>query len=272
MSPLPRISIITPSLNQSRYIERTIRSVVTQDYPDLEYLVVDGGSSDGTVELLKQYGSRIRWISEKDRGQSHAVNKGLALATGEVCGFLNADDLYEPGALRRVGEFFSARPEAMWLTGRCRIIDSSDREIRKSITAYKNFWLRRGTYETLLVLNYVSQPATFWRRRVMAEMGFLNEKLYYGMDYDYWLRIGKKYRLGTVPQYLACFRVHSSSKTGTTATRQFEELWDIVQHHCTSRILLGLHQLHRLAETTVYRLMLDRERKHIGKSIEGEGG
>jgi glycosyltransferase involved in cell wall biosynthesis len=272
LKSLPRITIVTPCLNQGRYIERTIRSVLNQHYPDLEYRIVDGGSSDGTIGVLKQFGSQIRWTSERDRGQSHAINKGLALATGEVCGFLNADDLYEEGALMRVGEYFAAFPERVWMTGRCRIIDTDDREIRKPVTVYKNFWLRLGSYGILEVLNYISQPATFWRRRVMEEMGPLSEELFYGMDYDFWLRIGKKYRLGTVPHYLASFRVHSSSKTGVTATRQFDELWNIAQRHCESPVLLGLHRLHRALETSIYRWMLDREKRRSDPSPAGEGG
>jgi glycosyltransferase involved in cell wall biosynthesis len=271
MIPLPRISIVTPSLNQGLYIERTIRSVLDQQYPDLEYIIVDGGSSDGTIDILKKFRSQVSWTSEKDRGQSHAINKGLALSTGEVCAFLNADDLYEPGALERVGEFFSTHPERYWLTGRCRIIDADDREIRKPVTAYKNFWLYGGSYTVLNVLNYISQPATFWRRRILREMGPLDENLYYGMDYDYWLRIGKRYRLETMPQYLASFRVHSSSKTRVAVTRQFEELWKIARRHCPSGFLLGLHQMHRAVETTVYHWLLDRERRREKKKPAGGG-
>lgn len=272
MKSLPRISIVTPSLNQDRFIERTIRSVLNQEYPDLEYIVVDGGSSDETVNLLKQFGNKIQWISEKDRGQSHAINKGLARCTGDICGFLNADDLYEAGALRRVGGYFSEHPEGVWMTGRCRIIDSDDREIRRPITAYKNFWLRLGSYRVLNVLNYISQPATFWRRRLMDEEGFFREDLFYGMDYDFWLRIGKKHPLGTIPRYLASFRVHASSKTGATAFRQFDELWEIVKCHCESRFLLGLHRWHQRVENLIYQWMLEREKHRLGDTLAGEGG
>jgi glycosyltransferase involved in cell wall biosynthesis len=273
MPPLPRITVVTPSLNQGRFIERTIQSVLDQQYPDLEYLVIDGGSTDGTIDLLRKFGSRIQWVSEKDRGQSHAINKGLAKATGEICAFLNADDLYEPGALRRVGDYFAGSPERMWLAGRCRIIDTAGREIRKPVTAYKNFWLLGGSYNVLTVLNYVSQPAVFWRRRAMEETGPLNEKLYYGMDYDLWLRIGKRHPLGTVPQYLASFRVHAASKTGATASRQFEELWQIVQSHCGSPFLLGLHRLHMRVETFLYRRIMADERNRTGESTpEASGG
>lgn len=272
MKSLPRISIVTPCLNQARYIEKTVRSILAQGYPDLDYLVVDGGSTDGTIDILKKFEPRLRWISEADRGQSHAINKGFSLTTGEVCGFLNADDLYEPGALERVGKFFSDHPDREWLAGRCRIIGSNDREIRRPVTAYKNFWLGIGSFAVLNVLNYVSQPAAFWRRRVMEKTGPFAEDLYYGMDYDFWLRIGRQHRLGTIPQTLAGFRVHSNSKTGTTATRQFDELWSIVRRRCHSPALLTLHRLHRSLETVLYRWMLERERWRRGQEPEGEGG
>src|SRR5438128_2672833 len=145
-----RVSIVTPSYNQARFIERTIRSVLDQDHRDVEYIVVDGGSTDGTAGILERYSDRIVWTSERDRGQSDAINKGLHRATGEIVAFLNSDDTYEPGALSAVVAFFSANPEARWVYGKCRIIDENDVEIRRPITWYKNLLLRRYSYAKLL--------------------------------------------------------------------------------------------------------------------------
>ena len=257
---LPTITVVTPSFEQRRYVEQTIESVLGQDYPGLEHLVVDGGSTDGTVELLERYAGRLSYVSEADRGQSHALNKGMARAGGEVLAFLNSDDVYEPGALRAVGEHFARNPGSVWVTGRCRTIDSEGREIRRPITAYKNAWLRLGSYRALQVVNYVSQPATFWRRRLWEEVGPFDESLAYAMDYDYWLRAGKRFRLDVLPRYLASFRVHPSSKAGASASAQFDAATAIAARHVDSRALLAAHRAHNALSVAAYRLLLPRER------------
>ena len=253
---LPRISVITPSFNQGPFIEHTIRSVLSQDYPDLEYVVVDGASNDNTVDILRSYGDRIRWISEPDRGQAHAINKGLAMVSGDVIAFLNSDDIYEPLALQRVGEFFAQHPAAHWLTGRCRTIDVDGREIRRPITFYKNLWLRLGSYRALKILNYVSQPATFWTRKVTDTVGEFDESLVYAMDYDYSLRVGRRFRLWVHDDYLAAFRVHPTSKAGSSASAQFDVDLEIVRRYTRSRLLIGLHAAHNALAVGAYRLLL----------------
>ncbi len=255
---LPRITIITPSYNQGAFIEQTIESVLRQDYPDLEYIVMDGGSTDGTLEVLKRYNHRLSWFSERDRGQSHAINKGLRMATGEVVGFLNSDDLYEPGALVRVGEFFARHSQAAWLTGKCRTVAQDGKEIRKAITLYKNLWLHFRSYTVLLVLNYISQPATFWRREVIDEVGYFDETLHYAMEYDYWLRLGRRFRLWFLNAYLASFRVHPTSKAGASASAQFDVELEIARRYITTPMLIGLHKIHRAITVAVYRQLLAR--------------
>lgn len=250
---LPRISIITPSFNQGRYIGQTIESVLGQGYPDLEYLVMDGGSTDETLDVLRRYEGRLRWTSEPDRGQSHAINKGLALATGDVVAFLNSDDCYRPGALHAVGTYFARHGEVGWLTGKCRIVDPEGRPARGAITLYKNLWLTLRSGAVLRVLNFISQPATFWRRALWAEVGGLNEALHYTMDYDYWLRLGRRSPLGFINRYLADFRVHPCSKGGTGAARQFAEELETARRYTRSRLLLGLHGLHARAIVGAYR-------------------
>ncbi len=255
---LPRLTVVTPSYNQGRFIAQTIESVLGQDYPDLEYIVMDGGSTDETVEILKRYGDRLTWRREQDRGQSDALNKGLRLATGDVVAFLNSDDYYEPGALRAVGEFFAQKPNSHWLTGKCRTVDKDGREIRRGVTLYKNAWLRLGNYRALQVLNYVSQPATFWRRTMLERVGEFDESLDYAMDYDYWLRAGREFELDVLDRYLACFRVHSTSKAGASAHAQFETDLAIAKTHVHSRALLALHRLHNMLVTGIYRVLLRR--------------
>ncbi len=255
---LPKITIVTPSLNQSQYIEKAIDSVLMQEYPELEYIVVDGGSTDGTLEILRRFSDRIQWLSEPDRGQSNALNKGFRIATGEVVGYLNSDDLYEPGALSHAGAFFASHPRAAWLTGRCRNINSEGKEIRRMIARYKDFWLPFRSRTILSVLNFISQPATFWRREVFEEIGYLDEALHYAMDYDYWLRIIGRYPLGYLPRTLACFRIHAASKTGATDHAQFDEELAIAKRYIRSPWIIALHTLHHHAAVAVYQKLLSR--------------
>jgi glycosyltransferase involved in cell wall biosynthesis len=252
MTTLPRISIITPSYNQGEFIRETIKSVLGQGYPDLEYIIIDGGSTDSTLSILKEYGNRLDWISEEDRGQSHAINKGMQKATGEIIGFLNSDDVYEPGALMRVGHFFSKYPKSAWVTGKCRTVNENGEEIRKAITLYRTIWLMTRSRTLLLILNYISQPATFWRREVLDKVGYFNEKWKFAMDYDYWLRMEKYYDLKLINAYLASFRVHSMSKAGASANAQFEGALDILKSHVSSPIIVGLHKLHDAITVFIY--------------------
>lgn len=250
----PKISIITPSFNQVDFIERTIKSVLSQDYPNFENLVMDGGSTDGTVEILKKYGKRIIWRSEKDKGQGDAINKGLKFAKGEILGYLNSDDILEPGALKTVADFFTKNPRTMWVFGKCRIIDEKEKEMRQSITAYKNFWLRRYSYKTLLILNYISQPAVFWRREVGEEIGFFNNHYFWALDYDYWLRLGKKYPPGFINRYLANFRVHQLSKTSLGIKNFLEEV-EVAKQYTRNPLIIGLHYLNFLSIAIGYSLL-----------------
>ena len=166
---LPKISIITPSLNQGDFIEKTIKSVLSQDYPNIEYIIIDGKSTDNTPDILKKYEKDIILISEKDKNQSNAINKGLKIASGEIIGYLNADDVYEPHALFRISNFFKENPKILWTTGKCSIIDDKGKEIRPFIKLWKHIWQKialsiNKEFEILLVLNYISQPATFIKK------------------------------------------------------------------------------------------------------------
>ena len=251
-NPLPKISIITPSLNQGEYIEQTIQSVLDQEYPDLEYIIIDGGSTDSTLDILRKFSNRITWISEPDRGQSHAINKGLRMASGQVLAFLNSDDIYLPGTLLEVGRYYLQNPGSAWLTGKCRIIDQNGVEIRRVITHYKHFWLSIRSYRVLLIMDYISQPSTFFHRRVIEKVGYLDEDLEYAMDYDYWLRIGRQFRLDYLNSYLACFRIHPFSKAGSSANNQFDALYEIAKSHSSSKILVKLHAIHNYLIISVY--------------------
>jgi glycosyltransferase involved in cell wall biosynthesis len=256
-SPYPKISIVTPSLNQGEFIEQTIRSVLSQEYPNLEYIVMDGGSTDNTLNILRSYADRVQWVSEKDTGQTNAINKGLQRAGGEIVAYLNADDLLLPGALHKVAQAFMEYPKAMWVTGRCRIITESGRETRKPITAYKNLWLRFHHPSLLFITDYISQPATFWRSRLLDELGYFDESLHYALDYEYFLRLNARFPLQILAQELAAFRVHAQSKNASAFHRSVyvEEDRIAVYRHTKSKTLRTLHDIHRWLMTTVYAFM-----------------
>lgn len=250
-----KISIITPSYNHAHFIERTINSILDQNYPNLEYIVMDGGSKDGTVDILKKYGKKIIWKSEKDKGQSDAINKGLKLATGDIVAFLNSDDTYEPGSLQRVADFFKHNPSIMWAYGKCRIVNEHDQEIRKPITFYKNLLLKKYSYNKLLSENFISQPATFWRRKLHKEIGYIDEDEHYTMDYEFWLRIGQKYPAGAIDAYLANFRMYDTSKSGSLANPQFKDELRIAKKYSTASWPIMLHQLNYFKIVGTYKLM-----------------
>ncbi len=226
-----KISVITPSFNQAQYIQRSIDSVQSQtgDF-ELEHIVIDGGSDDGTAEILSSYGDSITYVSEPDEGQADAINKGLAMATGDVVGWLNSDDIYEPGSLETVTKIFNEEPETQWIYGKVRIVDDYDKEIRRWITAYKNWRMRKFSFQKLLAENWISQMGVFWRRQAGEQVGQLRKDLHYCMDYDYWLRLGKKWPGRFVDKYLAAFRWYPLSKSGGGFIEQFSEELDVARN------------------------------------------
>lgn len=270
MSSLPRITIITPTYNQAHFIEQTIQSVLSQDYPSLEYIVMDGGSTDGTLGILKKYGDCLKWVSEKDRGQSHAINKAIRMATGDVVAYINSDDCYEPGALLRVGKFFASHPDAHWVTGECRIINRDGKEVRKFIKWYKNMLLWLSSYPLLQVVDYISQPATFWRRDIVHQVGFFDERLHFVMDYDYSLRVGRYCKLWVLHQPLADFRVHVNSKSTTASSAMFGDDLQIAARYTNSKFLLRLHALHSAVVVMIYWYIINQNQL-VALSIPATG-
>jgi glycosyltransferase involved in cell wall biosynthesis len=215
------VSIVTPSYNQARYLRRTIDSILDQSYQSIELIVIDGGSTDGSLEVLQSYGDRITWISEPDRGQTHAINKGLARAQGGILAYLNSDDVLTPGSVERVVAFFQARPDTQLVYGRAHYIDEFDK-----ITG--EYSTEPFSAERLKEVCMICQPATFWRRQVMELVGKFDERRNYAMDYDYWLRaanLGVKFVF--VDDYLACSRVHSETKTVSARDKIFKDIFDI---------------------------------------------
>ena len=249
-------SIVTPCLNAEATIGEALRSMREQGYEPLEHVVVDGGSTDRTMEIVKGAGEHVRWISEPDRGLSDAMNKGIAMARNDVVGWLNADDLYLPGALQRVAAAFEARPDALWVTGRCLIIDADGNEIRRGVTRYKNALLRRWSFPLFLTQNFVSSPATFVRRRAFDLVGGFQERFRYSMDYDVWLKLGRQSAPVVIDEALACFRMAEGSLSMSGFERQFEEhLQNAREHGDGHRVAVGVNAAMSRAIVLAYRAM-----------------
>jgi glycosyltransferase involved in cell wall biosynthesis len=202
-----RISVITPSLNQGKFIQRTLDSVLSQNIDGLELLVFDGESVDDTVDILHTFSARCQWISEPDRGQAHAINKGFSIARGEIIGWLNSDDVYRPGALQHVLEFFDYHPEVGLLYGNADFIDEHDSVIEP-------YYTEPWDPERLLDICFICQPSAFFRRSVLDRCGLLNEQLHFCMDYEYWLRMASAgVQVAYTPESLAASRLYATTKT-----------------------------------------------------------
>lgn len=225
---LPKISIVTPSFNQGQYLEETIRSVLSQEYPFLEYIVIDGASTDQSVDIIKKYESKITyWESVKDTGQSDALNKGLKRATGEVVTWLNSDDVYTPGTLLQVGNYFSSHPGINLLHGKTVLFGHARKDE-----------VRGAPHRDLesLYLSYIPfpQPSSFFTNRVLEEQGYLDETLHYGMDFDLLARIALNYNIAPSPEIFSRYRMHPTSKSNNELG--FIGDWNIV----FSRILRSI--------------------------------
>ena len=253
----PRISVVTPSFNQAKYIKATIDSVLSQDYPNLEYIVMDGGSTDGTVEILKSYGKRLKWVSEKDKGQTDAINKGLRKSTGEVMAYLNSDDIYLPGTLKRVGEYYG-KTKADWITGDCLVIDEEGEESKNNwlISGYKRFLMSLYSRTTLMVADsMLPQPSTFWSRAAWDKVGEFNDKYHYVMDYDYWLRLSQFYKPHDLKVALSGFRAQPDSKSETSRVKLMAEGDIALKENGATPIHLTLHRFHSAVVIFIYNLL-----------------
>jgi len=220
-----KVSIITPSLNQAPFIERSIQSVLAQQWRPLEYIVFDGGSTDGTLDILKKYNAQLRWVSEPDKGQSDAVNKGIRTATGDVIGWLNSDDIYYPGAVKLAVEFLAAHPELDAVYGMADYIAADDSIIDSYPTEPWHF-------PRLKDVCFICQPALFLRRSVFERHGYLDTDLHYCMDYEYCLRLGRAgVHFGYLETKLAGARMYVGNKTISGRMEAYAEIIDMFRRN-----------------------------------------
>jgi glycosyltransferase involved in cell wall biosynthesis len=218
---LPRITIITPSFNQAQYLEQTILSILSQEYSNLEYIIVDGGSSDQSIQIIKKYQHRLHyWLSEKDSGQSEAINKGFSRATGDIITWINSDDQLLPGTLQRVAEIFLANPAMTVVHGKTILFGSGMRDTV------------RGADGGTLPYSYLAgmafpQPSCFFKKKLIDKVGMLNQDLHYGMDYDFFVRLYLQTDFASVEDTFSKYLFHKNSKS-TMAQKKFAAEWAIV--------------------------------------------
>jgi hypothetical protein len=222
----PRVSVVTPSYNQGRFIRATIESVLSQNYSNLEYIVMDGGSTDETGAIVREYGSRVVFVSKPDRGQSHAINEGFRLAKGSVLAWLNSDDVFLPGAVGAAVRALSCNPDAGLVYGDGYIIDTAGNISRPfPHTREPDLW------RLVHLSDYILQQSVFFRREVLDDVGYVDESLRYGLDWDLLIRIGLKYRLAYVPEYLSCLREYPETKSSSGGVKRVRELHAMLRKH-----------------------------------------
>lgn len=220
MSELPLVSIITPSFNQAKFIEATIKSVLEQNYPHIEYIIMDGGSTDGSVGVIKKYEGRLAsWVSEQDKGQTDAINKGFNRSTGDILAWINSDDTYNPDAVQQAVKYLIEHPEVAMVYADCNFIDEDGKVIGKFNAAQTDLRRLRQGYV------HIPQQTMFFRAKYWKELGPLDSSFYFAMDYDLWTRIAIhapfKYIAGKT---WANFRIHNLSKTNIADERGWQEM------------------------------------------------
>lgn len=226
MSSRPLVTIVTPTLNQGSFIRETIESVLAQGYSRIEYIVVDGGSSDGTRDVLRSYGDRLHWVSEPDSGQAAAINKGFALGRGEILAWLNSDDTLLPDAVEHAVSAFESAPGTGMVYGRGLILDEAGRVLHP-FAGIEPFF----AWRLLNCLCFVLQPACFFRRSQFLAAGGLDEQLHYGLDWELWIRLAARTDVRFLDRELACSREYADTKTTRGGWRRIRELSEIARRH-----------------------------------------
>jgi glycosyltransferase involved in cell wall biosynthesis len=259
-SNLPRVSIITPSFNQGQFLEASILSVLEQDYPNLEYIIVDGGSKDNSVEIIKRYQDRLAWwASEKDKGHADALNKGFSHATGDILAWLNSDDVYFPNAVSEAVSILTSHPEVGMVYGDADLIDDSGATVGR-------FGSKQTSYRQMLRGSvHIPQATTFMRADVWRQVGPLDLSLFFSFDYDLWVKIAKASQVLYVPKRWAKFRIHSSGKTIVNDDRCYPDMLRVLEREGGS--WLSWLRLRMIARKLLYSWMPWKFRLRLRKIL-----
>ena len=251
----PKISIITPSYNQGQFIEETIRSVIFQDYPNIEYIIIDGGSKDESVDIIRKYENQLSfWVSEPDDGQTDAINKGLKISTGDILAYINSDDVYCPDTFKIIADYFDQNPDIAMIYGNILHIDRDGKILccirpgKLDITQY------------LLARFYIPQPTVFFRSCVLDEIGYFDQRYHLAMDKDFWIRIMFNYQIGYIPKILAQARIYDEAKSTSQKSEYLDEHLMILDTlfsnadllHYQNTITLNFKKFKREAYSSVY--------------------
>lgn len=229
--PWPKVSIVTPSYNQGQFLEETIRSILLQGYPNLEYFIIDGGSTDQSRDIIQKYEPWIDfWVSEPDKGQTDALNKGFKKTSGEIAAWLNSDDVYTKGSMIKAVDQLVRHPDAMMIYGECHYIDEFGKLIFRP-----TYRPKKCDYSGLLEGCFIAQPSVFFKRSVLEHVGYLNTSLQYCFDYDLWLSIARSFKIQYIRSKLSKFRIHGNSKTGSQTMKfmfeDFKVIDDILRNY-----------------------------------------
>jgi glycosyltransferase involved in cell wall biosynthesis len=249
MNKLPLVSIITPSYNQGHFLEETIRSVLDQDYPRIEYIIVDGASNDNSVEIIRSYADRLAWwVSEKDKGHADALNKGFAHASGEIIAWLNSDDTYtSPHVISEAVEFLQAYPQTGMVYADANLTDNSGQVIG-------SFPAKQTSYEAMLRGSvHIPQATTFFRKALFEQVGPLSLTLFFSFDYDLWVKLAKVSEISYLPRLWANFRLHDSGKSVLNDDRCYPDMIRVVERE-TGKKITSLHLRYWVRKTFYARI------------------